>query len=60
MVGKAEKENDITMDKERVKNVLVVGAGIMGHSIAQVFASAAFDVALVDVDEKASYLYVRR
>ena len=53
MVGKAEKEDDITMDKEKVKNVLVVGAGIMGNSIAQVFASAGFDVILVDVDEKA-------
>jgi len=53
MVGKAEKENDITMDKKVVRNILVVGAGMMGNSIAQVFASAAFDVALVDVDEKA-------
>jgi len=52
MVGKAEKENDITMDNERVKNVLVVGAGMMGHSIAQIFAGAAFDVVLVDVDER--------
>jgi len=41
------------VDKERAKNVLVVGAGMMGNSIAQVFASAGFDVVLVDVDEKA-------
>jgi len=53
MVEKTEKETEITMDKERTKNVLVVGGGIMGNSIAQVFASAGFDVSLVDVDEKA-------
>jgi 3-hydroxybutyryl-CoA dehydrogenase len=40
-------------DAKSVKNVLVVGSGVMGHSIAQVFASADLDVALVDVDEKA-------
>jgi len=39
-------------DAKSVKNVLVVGSGVMGHSIAQVFASADLDVALVDVDEK--------
>lgn len=36
-----------------VKRVLVVGAGVMGSSIAQVFAMADIDVTLVDVDEKA-------
>jgi 3-hydroxybutyryl-CoA dehydrogenase len=40
-------------DAKNVKNVLVVGSGVMGHSIAQVFAIADLDVALVDVDEKA-------
>lgn len=40
------------MDVNSVKKVLVVGSGVMGHSIAQVFASADIDVALVDVDEK--------
>ena len=33
-----------------VKTVGVVGAGTMGHGIAQVFAQAGFDVRLVDVD----------
>jgi 3-hydroxybutyryl-CoA dehydrogenase len=39
-------------DANRAKKVLVVGSGVMGHSIAQIFASADLDVALVDVDEK--------
>ena len=38
---------------EEVKNVVVIGAGVMGHSIAQVFAQAGIEVALVDLDEKA-------
>ena len=41
------------MDKKKVKNILVVGAGIMGSSIAQVFATGDIDVTLVDIDEKA-------
>lgn len=40
------------MDAEDVKRVVVVGAGTMGHSIAQVFAQAGIEVGLVDVDEK--------
>ena len=39
-------------DANRVKKVLVVGSGVMGHSITQVFASADIDVILVDVDKK--------
>jgi 3-hydroxybutyryl-CoA dehydrogenase len=38
------------MDPRGVSTVLVVGAGIMGHSIAQVFAQAGIDVDLVDLD----------
>jgi 3-hydroxybutyryl-CoA dehydrogenase len=41
------------MDADRVKRVLVVGSGVMGSSIAQVFATGEMDVTLVDVDEKA-------
>ncbi|RJP17738.1 MAG: 3-hydroxyacyl-CoA dehydrogenase family protein [Candidatus Abyssobacteria bacterium SURF_5] len=40
------------MQANEVKKALIVGAGVMGHSIAQVFAQAGIDVALVDVDEK--------
>lgn len=36
-----------------VETVLVVGAGVMGSSIAQLFASAKIRVLLADVDEKA-------
>lgn len=42
-----------TVDHNRIGTVLVVGAGVMGHSIAQVFAQAGIDVDLVDVDEGA-------
>lgn len=37
---------------EQVKSAAVVGAGVMGHSIAQVFAQAGIEVGLVDLDEK--------
>ncbi len=40
------------MDANTVKNVLVVGSGVMGNSIAQVFASAGINVVLVDVAEE--------
>jgi len=38
------------MQRDRIKNVVVVGAGVMGHGIAQVFAGAGYTVALVDRD----------
>ena len=41
------------MNAETVKRALVAGAGVMGTSIAQVFATGNIDVTLVDVDGKA-------
>ena len=41
------------MDAGNVETVLVVGAGIMGHSIAQVFAQAGIEVDLADLNEQA-------
>ena len=35
-----------------VKRVVVVGAGVMGHSIAQVFAQGGIEVGLVDVNNQ--------
>ena len=40
------------MNANDVKQVLVVGAGVMGHSIAQVFAQAGIETALMDLDDK--------
>ncbi|MEM2134488.1 MAG: 3-hydroxyacyl-CoA dehydrogenase family protein [Candidatus Jordarchaeaceae archaeon] len=40
------------MDAKNVKKALVVGAGVMGHSIAQVFAQAGIEVGLVDLNER--------
>jgi 3-hydroxybutyryl-CoA dehydrogenase len=37
------------MDSSKVKRVLVVGGGVMGHSIAQVFAQAGIEVQLMDL-----------
>ncbi len=37
------------MDSSEVKRALVVGAGVMGHSIAQVFAQAGIEVQLMDL-----------
>jgi 3-hydroxybutyryl-CoA dehydrogenase len=39
------------MDPREVKKVVVVGAGTMGHSIAQVFAQAGIEVNLMDVKQ---------
>lgn len=36
----------------RSEHIAVIGAGLMGHGIAQVFASRGHEVALTDVDEK--------
>jgi len=41
------------LDPKNIKNTLVVGAGVMGHSIAQVFARAGIEVRLVDPHEGA-------
>jgi len=41
------------MDAKDVKKALVVGAGVMGHSIAQVFATNGIDVSLVDLNKEA-------
>jgi 3-hydroxybutyryl-CoA dehydrogenase len=40
------------MDVNEIKKVLVVGSGVMGSSIAQVFATASIDVVLADIDQK--------
>lgn len=39
------------MDPRGVERCLVVGAGTMGHAIAQVFAQAGIEVDLIDVNE---------
>jgi 3-hydroxybutyryl-CoA dehydrogenase len=41
------------MNADRVKRVLVVGSGVMGSSIAQVFATGDVEVTLMDVDGSA-------
>ena len=35
----------------RIKNIAVIGAGLMGHGIAQIFAVHGYSVALMDVKE---------
>ncbi len=37
------------MEAKNVKKVAIVGAGVMGHSIAQVFATAGIETGLMDV-----------
>lgn len=39
------------MKIDEIKNVTVVGAGNMGHSIAQVYAQSGFEVDLIDLNE---------
>jgi 3-hydroxybutyryl-CoA dehydrogenase len=38
------------MELKEIKRIGVLGAGLMGHGIAQVFASAGYDVDIYDVD----------
>jgi 3-hydroxybutyryl-CoA dehydrogenase len=45
------KKGMTMMDPRGVSSVLVVGAGVMGHSIAQVFSQAGINVNLADLDE---------
>lgn len=40
------------MDLKRVGKVCVVGAGVMGSGISQVFAQAGYEVVIVDIAEK--------
>lgn len=40
------------MELDKIKRILVVGAGTMGHAIAQVYATAGFKVDLVDLNQE--------
>ncbi len=40
------------MELDKIKRILVVGAGTMGHAIAQVYATAGFEVDLVDLKQE--------
>ena len=40
------------VDKSKIKNITVVGAGMMGHGIAQVSLMAGYNVTLIDINEK--------
>jgi 3-hydroxybutyryl-CoA dehydrogenase len=40
------------MNHQDVKRVAIIGAGVMGHSIAQVFAQSGIEVSLVDLKEE--------
>lgn len=40
------------MDPKKVKRIAVVGAGTMGHAIAQVFAQNGIEAALVDIKQE--------
>lgn len=40
------------MKVNKIKRILIVGAGTMGHSIAQIYAQAGYDVDLVDLNNE--------
>jgi 3-hydroxyacyl-CoA dehydrogenase len=44
------KKRGQSMQLESIKTILIVGAGVMGHGIAQAFAQAGYQVRLVDLD----------
>jgi len=43
----------MAMSVEDIRKVAIVGGGLMGHGIAQVFAQRGYDVALYDIDDNA-------
>ena len=45
------KERTSPMELQEINHVGILGAGLMGHGIAQVFASAGYKVNLYDVDD---------
>ena len=40
------------MGSEKIERIAVLGAGVMGHSIAQIAAGAGYDVTIRDIDQK--------
>jgi len=40
------------MELDKIRRIMVVGAGTMGHAIAQVYATAGFEVDLVDLKQE--------
>jgi enoyl-CoA hydratase/3-hydroxyacyl-CoA dehydrogenase len=40
------------MDADKVQRVAVLGAGVMGHGIAQVAAVAGYDVSIRDIAQE--------
>ena len=40
------------MDIMKIKNITVLGSGIMGHGIAQISAMAGYNVVLRDIEQK--------
>lgn len=40
------------MEIDNIKKIAVIGAGMMGHGIAQIFATCHYDVTLVDVHQE--------
>ncbi len=52
--GRSSRRCEVSsVDAADVKKVVVVGAGVMGHSMAQVFAAAGVEAGLVDLDSAA-------
>jgi 3-hydroxybutyryl-CoA dehydrogenase len=45
-------ESEVSMKLSQIRKVAVIGAGIMGHGFAQIFAQKGFSVFLYDIDEK--------
>src|SRR5437588_5796439 len=46
-------EKNLDHSPPSIQNISVLGAGTMGHGIAQVAAASGYDVLLKDVDEEA-------
>jgi 3-hydroxybutyryl-CoA dehydrogenase len=43
------------MERREIKNISIIGSGMMGHGIAQVFAAQNYNVILLDVQEDLLY-----
>jgi len=52
MVHPSIHQQEVDMKLSQIKQVAIIGAGIMGHGFAQVFAQKGFRVFLYDIEEK--------
>lgn len=49
----ADPVAQMNMDVKHIRNISVIGAGLMGHGIAQIFATRGYNVTMQDINNEA-------